>query len=89
MRPGENTMREGIYREIESERAEQDAEWGGPSHDDEHSAGDWLEFLRKHWAKANAAPLDRDGPTFRKQMVRVAALAVATIEWFDRREQGR
>jgi hypothetical protein len=75
-----------IYAQVEQERVAQDKEWGGPEHDDENTAGGWLEILRKHWAKANAAPLDHHEPLFRQQMIRVAALAVATVEWFDRRE---
>lgn len=79
--------RREIYDQVEAERRAQDAEWGGPDHDDERTVGSWLEVLQKHWAKANAAPIDHHEPLFRHQMVRVAALAVATIEWFDRREE--
>lgn len=76
--------RQDIYAEIDQERTAQDAEWGGVQHDDTHSAGDWLTFLRKHWTLANNETAV--GPGFRRQMIRVAALAVATVEWFDRKQ---
>jgi hypothetical protein len=75
-------MRESIYAEIDQERAAQDAEWGGAEHDDSHGAVDWAAFIRKHLSKAFQLPLER--ATFRRQMVRIAALAVAAVEWHDR-----
>jgi hypothetical protein len=71
--------RQSIYREIDDERAAQDAKWGGPEHDDGHCRGEWIGFIRGHLRM-----LDRR--TFRRQMIRVAALAVAAIEAHDRAE---
>jgi hypothetical protein len=70
-----------IYDEIKEERMRQDNKWGGASHDDEHIYADWFDFIVRHTTKS----LEDDGILFRKQMVRVAALAVAAIEWCDRR----
>lgn len=83
--------REKIYAEVDRERARQDTEWGGPEHDDSHDASAWGEFVTKHIARAMSEPVDNVGPIFRQQMIRVAALAVAAVEWFDRWEarQGR
>jgi len=75
--------RKVLFQEIEDERNKQDAKWGGPTNDELHSSWDWIAFITKHTGKAVMWPWD--GPLFRYQMVRVAALAVAAIEWFDRR----
>lgn len=72
---------ERIFRDVQGERARQDAKWGGPQHDDEHDPSEWVDFIVEH-----ARGPVRVGPyTFRKQMVRVAALAIAAIESHDRK----
>lgn len=77
--------RQFIYAEIEQERVAQDREWGGAEHDDTHDRVDWGSFIGRHLGRALDAPIE--AATFRRQMVRVAALATAAIEWFDRRSQ--
>lgn len=74
-----------LYGEIKAEWERQDAKWGGPGHDDAHSNFDWIVYLTKHVGKAVSWPFDKS--RFRTQMVRVAALAVAAIEWADRRKE--
>jgi hypothetical protein len=71
----------GIYLEIAEERVKQDEQWGGPEHDDEHTAFEWLGIITHYLGRGliNADVLSR------KAMVQVAALAVAAIEWIDRR----
>lgn len=70
--------RSSIFEEIEVERGRQDARWGGPEHDSGHSWKDWVQLITHH--------ANRTMPTaqFRRQMIKVAALAVAGIEAFDR-----
>jgi hypothetical protein len=74
-----------LYGEIKAERERQDAKWGGAKHDDTHTNFDWIVYLTKHVGKAVSWPFDKS--RFRTQMVRVAALAVAAIEWADRRKE--
>ena len=74
-----------IYGEIEKERERQDHEWGGPNHDATHTSHDWITYLAKHVGKAVMWPWDK--ARFRYQMVRVAALAVAAIEWTETPEK--
>lgn len=69
--------RESIYRDIDDERAAQDAKWGGLKHDDTHAREDWRAFILEQVGAYNAS-------TFRRQMIRVAALAVAAVESQDR-----
>lgn len=76
---------EKIIGDIDKERTKQDDKWGGPSHDNMHNSHDWVAFITKHLGKAVMWPWD--GEKFRKQMVRVAALAVAAIAWYDRRRE--
>lgn len=49
--------------------------------DDDLSPAEWIARLAKHLGRA----VTLDPPTFRRQMVRVAAICVAAIESFDRR----
>lgn len=77
-----NTERfEQILIDIRGERAAQDAEWGGPTHDDSHNERDWAAFITVHLGRALEA---KSRSACRRQLVRVAALAVAAVEWFDR-----
>lgn len=73
-----------VVREIKAERQRQDRKWGGAEHDDEHLEHDWIAFIVRHAGRAVVWP--RDLPAFRAAMVKVGALAVAAIEWADRRE---
>lgn len=77
----------GVLHEILDEREHQDAKWGGPTHDDTHSPADFCRFIREHEVRAEQAlggePV-REFDDFRRQMLRVAALAVAAIESWDR-----
>ncbi len=90
-----------IYDEIRAERERQDEAWGGPGHDDGHSALDWIGYIANHAARASGGSVEivdeghwwacrmtvngNGGSPFRRQMIRVAALAVAAVESFDRR----
>lgn len=87
-----NQIREIIYQQIDAERDRQDKQWGGGGHDDDHDARDWLNFIDEHNARAKKALAKRTGQReatpdydeYRKQLVEVAALAVAAIEARDR-----
>jgi hypothetical protein len=72
--------RDEIYKAIEEERIAQDREHGGPAHDDQHNHHDWIVFVTKHLGRCVTGGRQQ----FVKQMVRVAALAVAAVEWASR-----
>lgn len=72
-----------VYDEVKAERAAQDAQWGGKDHDDKHTNFDWIAYLVKHIGRSVQWPFNVN--IFRAQMVKVAALAVAAIEWADRK----
>lgn len=75
-----------VLDNIMRERDHQDAKWGGPEHDDEHSEEDWQEFIDDR-IDSGVFPMRKP---YRQRMVEVAALAIAAIESFDRkaREEG-
>lgn len=75
--------------EVLAERKRQDAQWGGPAHDDEHAALEWLSFIDNQTDKAireTAGWLHESSiaPDVRVRLVKIAALAVAAIESIDR-----
>lgn len=67
--------------DIAAERRAQDAQWGGPEHDDQHAGADWLRYIRKQVDRAESARTLSEG---RSRFVKIAALAVAAIEHHDR-----
>lgn len=70
-----------VYEEIKAERSYQDSRWG-TAFDDKNTANDWVAYISMYAAKAS--PEKWDAAEFRKGMIKVATLAVAAIETFDR-----
>jgi hypothetical protein len=75
---------ERVLSEVRQERAMQDSLWGGPAHDDLHTPAGWMAVLCRHLGLAADDAGGIDPARFRRQMVRVAALAVAAVESRDR-----
>jgi hypothetical protein len=71
-----------VLSEIHDERSRQDEKWGGSAHDDWHDKEDWIMFI-KHYLSGADLPMNN----FREEMVKIAALAVAAIESYDRKNQ--
>jgi hypothetical protein len=64
-----------IFAEIMRERIAQDAQWGGPAHDDELVRFQWRDCIQKQ------LNYTRNGAReFEERMVKIAALAVAAIQ---------
>ncbi len=82
------TTRDLIFRDIDRERSLQDARWGGPAHDDQHTVSDWIALLTRHAGLAASDGIQApDLERYRRQLVRVAAWAVAAMEALDRQAQ--
>ena len=73
---------------IATERARQDAKWGGPAHDDAHSVQEFVGFIHEHAEKAIAPGTVAEATC--QRLIEVAALAVAAVEsiWRKRPELG-
>jgi hypothetical protein len=69
---------ERFIDEMLSERREQDAQWRGPDHDDEHKHEDWRRYIRHQL---------RSGGDFEMRMKKVAALAMAAYESSRRKHE--
>lgn len=76
---------ESVLAEVVAERQEQDRLWGGPNHDDGHDCNDWIAILVRHLGLAANDEGAECVQRFRRQMIRVAAVAVAVVESFDRK----
>jgi len=72
---------EKIIEEIRVERAAQDAQWGGPEHDDEHSMEEFGGFILRQLNLCNGGR----GHDVRERFIKIAALAMAAVESHDRR----
>ena len=70
-----------IFAEIVEERHKQDAQWGGPDHDDSHDDVDWIRYIEYQLSSISAYP----DPITRERYLKVAALAVAAISSLDRK----
>ncbi len=82
---------EGAEVDVREERMNQDAQWGGPEHDDKHTTNDWTMLIRYQVAKANRegemhVAINHNIPAVRARFVKIAALAQAAVESIDRKQ---
>lgn len=80
--PSLETVVDDIACEVLAERQYQQEKWGN-KFDKKNTANDWMAYILSYAGKAVTMPWD--GPTYRKMLVKVAALCFAAIEWYDRR----
>ena len=76
-----------IFKQIENERMNQDAQWGGAKHDDANGADNWFGIIRKQLSR-----FMRDGDSLslkRHALICVAAVCIAAIQSIDRWEAGK
>lgn len=78
-----------VLEDIIKERIKQDAQWGGPSHDDKHDASDFFGFITDQIEKFQVDEQNADvcDATYRERMIKIAALAVAAVQSLDRHTQ--
>ena len=69
--------RESIFELINGEREYQDNKWGA-EFDLLNTPNDWVSYITSYTSKAVTLPWDRE--TFRKNILKVATLAVAVLE---------
>jgi hypothetical protein len=85
-----NLAQDSILLAVVMERRAQDKQWGGPEHDDEHDAHDWENFIIHQLANSMTGVTKSNGKkdlsgVYRQRMIKVAALAVAAVESYDRK----
>lgn len=68
-----------VIAEIVRERKQQDDKWGGPEHDDQHHVIGWMGLIGE---RLHYEGLDTQGA--RRNLIEIAALAIAAIESIDR-----
>jgi len=69
-----------VLKRVENERLRQDNRWGEQNHDPHL----WLSILGEEVGEANKAALEGDGVEYCRELIQVAAVAVATVECFYR-----
>ena len=80
-----------VWRHVSDKRFQQDAQWGGPAHDDHHIPSDWIEFIVRQMSQATGAnhAVPPDLAAVRDRLIDVAALAIAAAESLDRKRKKR
>jgi len=68
--------------EVITERASQDVRWG----EQNHHPPKWMVILGEEYGEVCKAILEYDMPNYRKEMIQVAAVALAAVESYDRNE---
>lgn len=83
-------MTTDIAAEVAAERERQDAQWGGPVHDDVQKPWDWMAYVIRQCSRGHEELNKSDGgvvaarPIVRARLVKIAALAFAGIAAIDR-----
>lgn len=76
-------MKNRALEDVLVERALQDKIWGEQNHNHDH----WFTILGEEVGEACEASLEGDDYSYRREMVQVAAVALAAIECFDRQHK--
>jgi hypothetical protein len=77
-----DTVSKAVH-DVMKERHRQDAKWGGPEHDDEHTQKEFETFIEDRLDYG----LNVKRKPYRQRMVEVAALAIAALESCDRKAE--
>lgn len=83
-----------VLTAIAGERCRQDIQWGGFSHDDSHNAEDWERLIVRHAYQLTVAhpglhSARPPSPHYRQRLIKIAALAVAAAQAWDRKAARR
>ncbi len=70
---------ERICADVWSERARQRRKWGAQTHSIDH----WLVILGEEYGEACEAALEKDNEQLRKELIQVAAVAMAVISGIE------
>lgn len=79
------TYTEQVVQEVAKERQNHKLRWSD-AHDDEHTPAEWMVLLT-HLVTRSAFKAYVSIPVVRKDLIKVAATAIAAVEALDRRER--
>lgn len=71
-----------VLNEVAVERARQDVKWG----EQNHAPQKWLVILGEEFGESCRGSCERDLAQYRKELIQVAAVAVAAVESLDRNQ---
>lgn len=74
---------DGLFEEIREEREYQDSKWG-TEFDNKNTVNDWVAYIAQY--SGYAIKMGNSTVEQRRHMLKVATLAVAALEAFDRNE---
>lgn len=85
-----SAISQSVLALVGDKREVQDAQWGGPEHDDKHTKLEWMDFISKQVEKFAVNLINRgdaymDTPDAKDRFVNIAALAIAALESFERK----
>jgi len=76
-----NTFLNSFMANVVDERNYQQGKWGD-KFDEKNTPNDWISYITKYAGQAVTMPWDAS--KFREQLVKVACLCAAAVEWCDR-----
>lgn len=83
-----------ILTQVTAERCNQDIQWGGAEHDDEHTPLDWEAALDDHVRRLTVGVSGETyvityapAPDYRERLIKIAALACAAAQSWDRQNK--
>jgi hypothetical protein len=79
-----------VLSELALIRDTQDRQWGGTVHDDHNEPWDWVAYITKSLGRSIVYPptTKRALVSFRQELMKVAAIAVAAAQSIDRKLEG-
>jgi hypothetical protein len=74
-----------VLEEVKAEINRQDDQWGGADHDDRHTLEEWVCLMTRHLGLSCDDGVPSSSQRFRKQFIRLAALAMQAVGSIDRK----
>ena len=79
-------LKSSLVMDVLLERVRQDDKWGGSEHDDQHNEEYWIETILAYLMWAGQMARDDSGSKYRRRMLQVSALALASVESYDHKQ---
>lgn len=83
-----DTIQDQAFSDVLAERKKQDAKWEELRDEGEMDGYGWVSLISDERRRADTADSLSDLIGYRASMVKIAALAIAAVEWLDRKGAG-